>query len=45
LVLQIGANIDQSTGVVESVVSYYKTSQRDVNDGILLVITHATRQR
>lgn len=43
--LQFGANVDQVTGAVSCVASYYKTSQQDPNDGILLVITHATRQR
>jgi hypothetical protein len=43
--LQFGANVDQTSGVVSTVVSYFKSSQQDTNDGILLVITHAQRSR
>jgi hypothetical protein len=45
--LQMGFIVDQTTGVVTCDVSYYPTngSQGDTNDGILLVITHAQRQR
>ena len=43
--IQFGGNVDQATGAVATVVSYYKTSQTDTNDGILLVITHAQRSR
>jgi len=39
--LQMGFNID-STGLVSCSVSYYKTSQQDRNDGILLVMVHAS---
>ena len=44
-VIQMGANVDQSTGAVSTNVSYYKTSQTDTNDGILMVLTHAQRSR
>ena len=43
--LQVGALVDQATGVVTTNVSYYKTAQTDTNDGILLVTVHAQRQR
>lgn len=43
--LQMGANVDQTTGVVSTAVSYFKSSEQDTNDGILLVITHAQRSR
>ena len=43
--LQAGGNVDQSTGLVTTWASYYKTAQQDTNDGILLVITHAQRSR
>ena len=43
--LQFGYNIDQTSGVVSCTASYYKTSQTDTADGILLVITHAQRAR
>ena len=44
-VLQFGANVDQGTGAVTTNVSYWKSSEQDTNDGILLVITHAQRSR
>jgi hypothetical protein len=43
--LQMEALVDQSNGNVTTKVSYYKTSQTDTTDGILLVITHAQRLR
>jgi hypothetical protein len=43
--LQMGANVDQATGVVSTVVSYFKSAEQDTTDGILLVITHAQRSR
>lgn len=44
-VLQTMANVDQSTGLVTTQVSYYKASQMNQPDGVLLVITHAQRNR
>jgi len=43
--LQMGANVDQTTGLVSTVVSYFKTAEQDTNDGILLVVTQAMRNR
>ena len=43
--LQQKALVDQATGLVTTQVSYFKTSQQDTTDGILLVITHAQRSR
>lgn len=43
--LQQGANVDQASGLVSTQVSYYKDSEQDTNDGILLVVTHAQRSR
>jgi hypothetical protein len=43
--LQLGADVNQLTGIVSTVVSYYKSSEQDTNDGILLVITQALRMR
>ncbi len=45
--LQMGFHIDQATGAVTCDVSYYiaNGAQVDTNDGILLVTTHAKRQR
>jgi hypothetical protein len=43
--LQMGFHVDQATGAVSCNVSYYKTGQQDTNDGILLVVVHAQRQR
>lgn len=45
LMLQGGFSVHQATGVIECLVSYYKTAQQDTQDGILMVMTHATRQR
>jgi hypothetical protein len=45
LLLQLGADVNQATGLVTTNVSYYKTSEQDTNDGILLVVTHAQRNR
>jgi hypothetical protein len=45
LLLQLGADVNQATGLVSTMVSYYKTGEQDTNDGILLVITHAQRNR
>ena len=44
-VLQMGADVNQATGLVTTNVSYFKSSEQDTNDGILLVITHAQRSR
>lgn len=44
-VLSMGFNVDQGSGLVECLVSYFKTAQQDKQDGILMVMTHATRQR
>jgi hypothetical protein len=43
--LDVAAKVEQSTGLIETVVDYYKTSQQRTNDGVLMVITHAMRQR
>ncbi len=43
--LQIKAYVDQPTGDVSTGTSYYQSSQVNTNDGILLVITHAQRNR
>lgn len=47
MLLQMGANVNQSTGAVECSVSYYvhNGSQTDTNDGILMVLVHALRSR
>lgn len=45
MLLQFGANVDQTSGLVSTVVSYYKSSEMDTNDGILLIVTHAQRSR
>lgn len=41
------ARVDQATGTVTSVVAYYVQggSETDVNDGVLMVMTHAQRAR
>ena len=44
-VLQMWGEVNQATGVVTTQVSYYKTSQTDTGDGVLLVIVHALRGR
>ena len=43
--LQAGAFVDPATGAVSTNVSYFKTAQVDTNDGILVVVTHAQRNR
>jgi hypothetical protein len=45
--LQIGFDVNQATGVVTCDVSYHKDggAQMDTHDGILMVVTHAKRQR
>ncbi len=43
--LQMGFDVDQATGLVDCFVSYFKTSQMDTTDGILMVVTHALRMR
>jgi hypothetical protein len=43
--LQMGADVNQTSGLVTTKVSYYKSQQTDTNDGILLVIIHAQRSR
>jgi hypothetical protein len=43
--LQAGYIVDQATGLVTCDASYFKTSQMNTNDGILLVIVHAQRNR
>lgn len=45
LVLQLGADVNQATGLVTTLVSYYKSNEDDSTDGILMVITHAQRNR
>lgn len=47
LMLQAYAQIDQATGLVATEVGYYKEggAQTNTNDGILLVIVHAQRNR
>jgi hypothetical protein len=45
LLLQQGYLVDQATGAVTCNASYFKTAQTDTNDGILLVMIHAQRQR
>lgn len=44
-ILQMGADIDQGSGLVSTLVSYYSGTQHDTNDGILKVIIHAQRNR
>jgi len=44
-VLSLQFHVDQGTGLVECGVSYYKTAQEDKTDGIVMVMTQATRQR
>jgi hypothetical protein len=43
--LQASGNVDQVSGLVSCTASYFKTSQMDTTDGILLVIAHAQRSR
>jgi len=43
--LQFGFDIDAATGLVNCLVSYFKTSQSDTHDGILFVTTIAVRSR
>lgn len=43
--LQFGYKVDQTTGLVDCFASYWKNSQMDTTDGILMVETVATRQR
>lgn len=45
--LQMGFDVDQETGLVTTLVSYYKDggAQTDTHDGILLVTTIAKRDR
>lgn len=46
-VLSLSANVDQSSGLVSTVTSYYKdgAAQTNTTDGVLMVMTHAQRQR
>jgi hypothetical protein len=44
-ILQTTALVDQASGVISMGVAYFKTSQTNTLDGILLVITHAQRSR
>jgi hypothetical protein len=44
-VLSAAAYVDQATGNVTCQVAYWKSSQQNTADGILLVVTHAQRQR
>jgi|SRR5665213_677862 len=44
-VLYCGGNVNQVTGAVFTTTSYFNTSQHDTNDGILMVVTHALRNR
>jgi hypothetical protein len=41
----MGADINPSTGVVSTLVSYFSGTQHDTNDGILKVLVHAQRNR
>jgi hypothetical protein len=43
--LYCSANVDQTSGLVTCSMAYYKTSQMNVPDGVLMVITHACRNR
>ena len=43
--LQMTALVDQASGAVSMGVGYFKSSQANTADGILLVITHAQRMR
>jgi hypothetical protein len=43
--LGVGMWVDQTTGLVTCITSYYKTSQQVTSDGVLCVITHAQRSR
>jgi hypothetical protein len=43
--LQFGANVDQTTGAITTEADYYKTQQMNTNDGILQVMTIATRDK
>lgn len=44
-ILQMTANVDQTSGVVSCGVAYFKTSQTNTTNGILMVIIHAQRMR
>ena len=44
-VLSMGFDVDEASGMVECLVSYYKTAQQDTHDGILMVMVHGTRGR
>lgn len=43
--LQMGFEVDQATGAVSCNVSYFDGHQHDTNDGILMVMVHAQRDR
>jgi hypothetical protein len=43
--LQMGFDVDATTGVVSCNVSYFSGTQHDTHDGILKVTTHAQRLR
>jgi hypothetical protein len=43
--LQLTAQVDQSSGVIAMGVAYYSSSQTNTTNGILMVITHAQRMR
>ncbi len=44
-ILQMTANVDQASGVVTCGVAYFKSSQTNTTNGILLVMVHAQRMR
>ncbi len=44
-VLQMTALVNQASGAISMGVAYYRSSQTNTVDGILLVITHAQRMR
>ena len=43
--LEFGGYVDPSTGAVSCYSDYFSTRQTNTNDGILMVITHAQRDR
>lgn len=44
-ILEMGFGVDQSTGLVSTNVHYFKSSQINTHDGIVMVIVHAQRAR
>ncbi|HEX4311875.1 MAG TPA: hypothetical protein VHZ25_17730 [Acidobacteriaceae bacterium] len=43
--LEVGFNVDQATGGVACTVDYFSGTQTNTHDGILMVTTHAQRDR